>query len=336
MENNRYMVDVIIPTYKPDKRFESLLKYMMVQQYPLHKIIIMNTDEHWWEEHSMAEVVSKASLDANLKILEEAKAGRNLVSNNPEIEVYHVEKEEFDHGRTRNRGASHSEADIMVFLTQDAVPRNSRMLDRLLKPFDDPEVAIAYGRQLPAEDCKTIERYTRSFNYPDKDRIKSKQDLPELGIKTFFSSNVCAAYRRETYLELGGFIRRTIFNEDMIFAGKAIQNGYKIAYCSQALVIHSHNYTPVEYMKRNFDLGVSQTEHPEIFDGIRSESEGMRLVKNTAAYLCEQKKPYLIPSLIVVSGFKFAGYKLGRKYRKLPKWLVKRMSMSATYWNDVL
>lgn len=336
MENNSYTVDVIIPTYKPNKKFSSLLKNLMLQQYPIHKIIIMNTDEYWWEENGMSEVVSKASLDANLKILEESETGRKLVSNNPEIEVHHVKKEEFDHGRTRNRGASYSCADIMVYLTQDAVPKNSRMLEKLLKPFEDPKVAIAYGRQLPDEDCKVIERYTRSFNYPDKDMVKDKKDLPSMGIKTFFCSNVCAAYRSEIYQELGGFIRRTIFNEDMIFAGKAIKEGYKIAYCCQAMVIHSHNYTPLEYMKRNFDLGVSQAEHPEIFEGMKSESEGIKLVKSTAAYLWRQKKPYLIPGMIVTSGFKWIGYRLGKKYRSLPRWMVKSLTMSPSYWRDVL
>ena len=96
--------------------------------------------------------------------------------------------------------------------------------------------------QLPDKDCDIIERYTRSFNYPEEQR-KTKADLDRLGIKTFFCSNVCTMYRRSIYEKLGGFRKAHHFNEDMIFAGKLIQEGYAIAYVAEARVVHSHNYT---------------------------------------------------------------------------------------------
>ncbi len=68
-----------------------------------------------------------------------------------------------------------------------------------------------------------VEAYTRIFNYPKESRIKSKEDLPKLGIKTFFCSNVCAAYRKSEYNALGGFPLHTIFNEDMIFASHLLK-----------------------------------------------------------------------------------------------------------------
>ena len=87
------------------------------------------------------------------------------------------------------------------------------------------------------------ERFTRSFNYPEDSCIKTKEDLGKMGIKTFFASNVCCAYDREKFWFQGGFIQKTIFNEDMIFAGKAVlQDDYAIAYVAEARVIHSHNY----------------------------------------------------------------------------------------------
>ena len=60
------------------------------------------------------------------------------------------------------------------------------------------------------------------------------------------------------YLKLGGFETRTIFNEDMIFAGKVILAGGAVAYCAEARVIHSHNYSGIMQFKRNFDLGISR------------------------------------------------------------------------------
>jgi rhamnosyltransferase len=219
-------------------------------------------------------------------------------------------------------------------MTQDAIPCDINLIQRLSDAVMDNEgVAAAYARQIPLSDCREIERYARSFNYPDDSRIKSKEDTPELGIKTFFCSNVCAAYNREIYEELGGFIKKAIFNEDMIFAGHAVNAGYRIAYEAKALVCHSHNYTCMQQFRRNFDLGVSQTQHPEVFKSVSSESEGVKFVKKTAAYLSKIKKKRLIPYLFVSSGFKFMGYQLGKRYESLPNGMVVWCSSNKEYWS---
>lgn len=222
--------------------------------------------------------------------------------------------------------------EFILFMTQDAVPAHETMIEELYAPFSDKKVCAAYARQLPRAECSIIEKYTRSFNYGPESRIKTQEDLAQLGIKTFFCSNVCAMYRRSAYEELGGFERRTIFNEDMIFAAKLIQSGKAVAYCAKARVIHSHNYSSREQFHRNFDLGVSQAEHPEIFDAVKSESEGIRMVKQTAAYLIKLKKLYLLPKLCMQSAAKYAGYKLGKNYKKLPKRFIYRCTMNRAYW----
>ena len=55
-----------------------------------------------------------------------------------------------------------------------------------------------------------------------------------MGIKAYFCSDVCAAYNRETYNKLGGFIKKTIFNEDMIYAGGLVKKGYKFTTVSKS------------------------------------------------------------------------------------------------------
>ena len=254
------------------------------------------------------------------------------------MEVHHLTREEFDHGDTRNRGARFSRADYLLFMTDDAVPADEFLVERLVEAFSQEgpggeSVIMAYARQLPDQDCALAERYTRSFNYPDKSRVKTKADLKELGIKTFFASDVCCMYDREKFWFQGGFIRRAIFNEDMIFAGKAVlEDDYAVAYAAQAKVIHSHNYGCMQQFRRNFDLAVSQADHPEIFRRVSSESEGIRLVKQTARYLLRQKKPWLVPGLVVKSGFKYMGYRLGKCYRLLPRPLVIWCSGNREYW----
>lgn len=299
-------VTVIIPAYKPDEKFPKLLKRLREQDYPIEKILIMNTERQYWKEEWTAGMEN--------------------------AEVHHLPKEAFDHGGTRAAAAAMSTSEILVFFTQDAVPADKSVVGNLVKAFGDASIGAAYGRQLPAADCRIIERYTRSFNYPEKSCVKTRKDLPVLGIKTFFCSNVCAAYRREVYEKLGGFITRAIFNEDMILAGRMIQEGYGVAYQADARVIHSHNYGNIQQFKRNFDLAVSQADHPEVFEGVKSESEGIRLVKKTAAYLCSRRKPWLIPVLVVQSGFKFLGYRMGKKYRSLPKKIILACTMNQSYW----
>ena len=305
MENKT--VDVIIPAYHPGKEFATLIKRLEKQSVPIHRIIVMNTEESMWNKEW--EKLSDA------------------------MEVHHLTKEEFDHGGTRARAAELSDADVMVFMTQDAMPADRELLAELLKALDQEEnIAAAYARQLPNAECSFVERYTRAFNYPDRSVVKTKDDLDKYGIKTFFCSNVCAAYKKDIYEKQGGFIRRTIFNEDMIYAGGLIQKGYRIAYAAEARVIHSHNYNCMQQFHRNFDLGVSQAEHPEIFEGVPSEGEGMRLVKKTLAYLIHSGRVWLIPGFVLQCAGKYAGYLAGKKFRKLPKKFILWCTMSPNYW----
>lgn len=305
MENKT--VDVIIPAYHPGKEFATLIKRLEKQSVPIHRIIVMNTEESMWnkEWEKLSDV----------------------------MEIHHLAKSEFDHGGTRAQAAELSDADVMIFMTQDAMPADRELLAELLKALEqDENIAAAYARQLPNAECSFVERYTRAFNYPDRSGVKTKKDMDQYGIKTFFCSNVCAAYKKDIYQKQGGFVRRTIFNEDMIYAGGLIQKGYRIAYAAEARVIHSHNYNCMQQFHRNFDLGVSQAEHPEIFEGVPSEGEGMRLVKKTLAYLIHSGRVWLIPGFVLQCAGKYAGYLAGKKFRKLPKKFILWCTMSPNYW----
>ena len=300
-------VDVIIPTYRPGSEFGQLISKLQKQEYPIHKIIIINT--------------------------EVGEFPQMLESEPYQIEVTHIRQEEFDHGGTRNMGASISQADIVLYMTQDAIPADNQLIERFVEIFkSNPEIGIAYGRQLPREDCNIIERYTRRFNYPEKSRIKSKVDLSQLGIKTFFCSDVCAAYRRNYLLSAGGFEDPTIFNEDMIFASHLIEEGKKIAYVADAKVWHWHNYTAKEQLKRNFDLAVSQVDAGGLFTKVKSESEGIRLVKMTLLHFIKKGQFHNIPKIIMKHGAKYIGYRLGKSYKKLPKKWILKISLNPWYW----
>ena len=288
MENKR--IDVVIPVYRPGTEFEELIRRLKQQRARIGTIYLMHTKD-----------------GTDLEDLECLKEYKNIV-------IDEIEPEEFDHGGTRDKGMCLSDAEYVLCMTQDAIPADSHLTEHLLQAMEDEMVAVSYARQLPRKNCRLLERYTRSFNYPEQSRVKSRSDLEQLGIKTYFCSNVCALYRKEQYDCLGGFEKSTIFNEDMIYAAGCIQRGYKIAYVAEARVIHSHNYTNLQQFHRNFDLAVSQVQHPEIFEDVKSESEGIRMVKSTAVYLVKSRHSLMVVRLVISSAAKYAGYLLGKNY----------------------
>lgn len=309
-----YTVDVIIPTYKPDNSLLRLIDDLEKQSVAPSKIIIMNTEKEYW--------------DAMLE-----RYGENPQERYDNIIVQHVTKAEFDHGNTRNMGVAFSDADFFLMMTQDAFPRDKVLISSLAKALTE-DVAAAYARQYPKTDCNLAERYSRKFNYPAESMKKTQKDVERLGIKTYFCSNVCAMYRRDIFDKLGGFTKKTLFNEDMVYAGNACQKGYAICYVAEAGVIHSHNYSFMQQFHRNFDIGVSQADHPEIFGAVRSESEGRKMVSQTVSHFRHIGKTYLVPGYIIMCGFRFVGYKLGKNYKLLPRKLAAACSMNKEYWRN--
>lgn len=306
-----YLIDVIIPTYKPNKEFTALVEKLQNQTIKPNKIILMNTEEKYIKE-----------------FLRESQ----LLEKYNNIEIYHVSEKEFDHGKTRDMGVQFSKAPFFLCMTQDALPYDNKLIEQCLNSLTKEQVASVYGMQLPRAGSHILEDFTRKFNYPDQSRMKGKEDLEELGIKTYFCSNVCAAYKREIYDELGGFIKKTIFNEDMIYAAKVIQSGYRIGYVAEAKVIHSHHYTGIQQFHRNFDLGVSQADHPEVFTAVPSEKEGGRLVSETIKHLIKIGRIDQLIPFVYQCGCKYIGYRMGKGYKNLPMKVVQRCSMNKNYW----
>ncbi len=304
-------VDVIIPVYKPDDKFKRLLRMLDRQTYPVSRVIIINTEEKYF--------------NAFFYGTRELEKYHNLL-------IRHISAFEFDHGKTRRYGVSLSDADYFICMTDDAVPEDTSLVENLLKPLEEGKAAVSYARQLPGKHAPETERFSRQFNYPEKSKRKTSADLKKLGIKTFFCSNVCAAYNREIYEELGGFEKHIIFNEDMVFASKVIDAGYAIQYCAEAKVIHSHHYNNLQQFKRNFDLGVSQACYPEIFSRVSSTGEGKKLVRQTAEYLRKKKMSGRIFGMYVTSAYKYFGYQCGKHYTVLPKKLVLKFTSNPVYW----
>jgi len=302
-----FTVALIIPTLNGGQRFEQLLASISSQLYkPYRKIVI-----------------DSASRDQTVK-----------VAKGFEFEVVSISRDAFNHGRTRQQGAEMVEdADIIMFLTQDAVLADSEALSKLVSCFSNSDVGAAYGRQLPYVDSTPLEAHARLFNYTADSRVKSLQDAPKIGIKTAFISNSFAAYRRSALMSIGGFPSDTILGEDTYVAAKMLLNGWKIAYCAEAEVYHSHNYSFIQEFKRYFDIGVFQSRESWIREKFgKAEGEGFRYVISEWKYLWSHHHKSSIPAAFLRTVAKYFGYKLGLIEDILPISLKRMISMHHRYW----
>ena len=301
-------VDAVIPAYKPGRDLRELVEKLLDQTVRLGRIIIINTDREYFDEKEY------------------------LIA--PAVEVVHITRHEFDHAGTRDMGLRMSDADYVLFMTMDAIPKDNYLVEKLLSGFRRADnIAVSYARQLPKKDCNRIEQITREFNYPAQSRVQTSDDIKELGIKAYFCSDVCAMYNTSIYRSLGGFKAPAIFNEDMVYAAGALDAGYAVSYCADALVYHSHNYTGRQYYRRNFDLGVSQADHPEIFERFNVKGTGMQLVRKSLAQICRSGTPADIIRLVYYGGMKYLGFRKGKNYRKLSLKSCLKHTSDKEYWN---
>lgn len=121
-------IDVVIPTYKPDDKFLTLIERLERQTVKPDRIIVMNTEQKYYDRLIY---------------------GSHFQDKYKNVEVYHISKREFDHGRTRHMAMKRTQGDFALFMTQDAVPVDEKLIEELLAAFQDGAVAVAYARQLP-------------------------------------------------------------------------------------------------------------------------------------------------------------------------------------------
>jgi len=280
-----------IPTYNAGNLWNKWIKAYESQSVTAEQVI----------------VIDSSSSDDTVKLAKDAM-----------FSVFSIPQSEFNHGRTRNQAVRFAEnfADVLVFMTQDAILASPDSLEKLLVPFSDPEVAAVCGRQLPHHEATPLAVHARYFNYPSESRVRTMADISALGIKTAFMSN-------------------TILAEDMYLAAKMILSGYKVAYCAEATVFHSHNYTLKQEFQRYFDTGVFQQEQKWIQQKFGSAaSEGKRFVLSELKFL-SIKSPHLIPKAILSTCVKWLGFKLGYYYYRLPYKWCRVFSMHKGYWDKV-
>lgn len=227
--------------------------------------------------------------------------------------LHKIRREEFGHGKTRQLAIEIlSESEIIIFMTQDAVLETPDSFANLLKGMSAPDIGAAYGRQLPRKDSSPIEAHARLFNYPDRSRVKSLENIQELGIKTPFLSNSFSAYKKNALMEAGGFPSRLNFGEDVYVAARMILKGWRIAYVADATVYHSHRYSYREEWNRYLQVGRFYGKEDWIVKTFgNTRGEGKKFVLSELGYLFPRHL-FLIPSSLFRTILKFVGYHVGK------------------------
>jgi rhamnosyltransferase len=215
-------VSVVIPTKNAGDIFENTLKGLKEQIYEIEPEIV---------------VIDSGSTDMTLNL--SRQYGAKIIS---------IPPQEFNHGLTRNCAIKETSGEIIILLSQDAVPGDPYLIRNFVHAFNDELVAGAYARQVPRKNADSITK--RNLNnwltgrtevevrWIEDWEIYNEQSPME---RYFFCNfdNVCSAIRRCVWEEIP--FRFNYFGEDIEWAQQVLEAGWKITYCPDSFVIHSHN-----------------------------------------------------------------------------------------------
>ena len=296
---------VIIPTYNAEAYLPRLLEKLKAQTAAFELIII-----------------DSSSSDKTLEIAQ--RYTDHIIT---------IPQSEFDHGGTRTKAAKSASGEVIVFLTQDALPIDDHTIEKIVTLFSAPEIGAAYGRQIPYPDTSIFGKHLRNFNYPETSHMRHYQDREKYGIKTVFLSDSFAAYRREALEKIDWIKDGLISSEDSYAGAKMLLAGYTLAYAADAQVFHSHSYTLLQEFKRYFDIGVFYSTQSWILETFgTAEGEGGKYIKSELNFLFRQHAFLRLPEFFARNVMKYLGYKLGQNYHHLPENLITKLSMHPSWW----
>ena len=147
------------------------------------------------------------------------------------VKILHIQPYEFSFGRSLNIGCHAARGEFIIIASSHVYPLYEDWLERLLDPFSDPKVALVYGKQRGNETTKYSEHQVFAKWFPDES--KPYQDHP-------FCNNANAAIRRAFWEKLP-YDETLTGLEDIEWAKRALDLGYKIAYTPDAEIIHVHD-----------------------------------------------------------------------------------------------
>jgi rhamnosyltransferase len=254
-----------------------------------------------------------------------------------EARVLEIAPHEFNHGRARNLGASRATGEVLVFISQDAVPVDGFWLERLTRPLRERlGLGGAYGRQLPHQTARPPEVFFLDFLYGPHPRVQRAASIDALSMETTLFSNVNAAMPRDVW-ERFPFAEDIVMSEDQEWAQRVLLAGFELAYEPAAAVWHSHDYTVAGAFRRFFDSGVSADR--AYLAGSRHSTRvlchaALRYASREVAWLIRSGQGHWIPYAVVYETAKLTGLFLGANHRRLPSATRRRWSCLPMHWEQ--
>jgi len=246
------------------------------------------------------------------------------------IKIYKILPKEFGHGKTRNLSLKYAKGEFIVFLTQDAIPFNENWLSNLLINFKDKKVAGVFSRQIPKKNSRETEKFLTSYYFPDKKIIRPNKMYKHFPYNVLFSD--VSSCIKKSILAKHPFNISLIASEDLEWSMRIIGEGYKTIYEPKSIVIHSHNYNFKQTFQRHFESAVSLEQIEKINPKKKFIYSDEDIIAEFEYIL--NKKPVLIPYLIISNKIKNIGSKFGTNHKILPLFLKKRFSIHKNYWKS--
>jgi rhamnosyltransferase len=306
--DKRMTISVIVPTLQAGSHLPALFAVLKNQTMPPDEIVVIDS--------------SSTDVSADFARREGAT-------------VLTIPWLDFRHGRARNLAARAASSDYLVFLTQDALPTGNTFLELLTLPLRSTLAAAACARQIAYPTASPLEKFARSYNYPETSFMRSLEDVERLGIKAFFFSNTASTVTRREFWEAGGFREDLIVNEDMYLCSVLLHAGKKVAYTAEAVVFHSHNYPLDSLFKRYFDIGVFFAQAGDTLSQGRTGGEGFNFIIQAGRTLVRQRQYGWLFRLALESVVKWCAFQTGKRYRLLPKAIKQRMSGHLAFWSSL-
>lgn len=222
-----------------------------------------------------------------------------------------IRKLDFSHSLTREIAAKNCTADIIVYITQDVLIKKNDWLAKLIKPIEDGNAEASFSRQLCGNN--TIEKYTREYNYPDASRVVTVEDIPKLGLYTFFFSDASSAIKRDVFENLNYYDgKRLIISEDMYLAYKLIVHNYKICYAADSVIWHSHEFSFKQLYFRYRDTGKFFKENNYLYK-YKANKAGGNLAKYIFKRAIQDKNIKAIVDYLPNMAVRFIGMQVGKR-----------------------
>ena len=244
------------------------------------------------------------------------------------VRLENIPAETFHHARTRNFAASLACGEILIFLSQDAIPTSEMWLSTMISNFSDLGVGAVYGRQLPRPGSSLEREDTLDTLYGQDRIVKDPGHRNGLGYRFYHFSDVNAAIRRNVWEEVRFPEELSVF-EDLGIAKGILDRGWKIVYEPKSSVFHSHSHTAFGLFKRYFDIGYT-LKLLQIWDvpGTRKSMlrDCWKLMKNKVRRIPDRAKGRMAGEGFGQDIAKSAGLFLGLNQSHLPLPIKRRLS----------